>query len=80
MAAIVFRNNKYNVVYSFKDENGKRKQKWEAYKTEAEAQKRKAEIEFQKETKKLTIPNCSSLNELLDEYVDLYGSQQYKFD
>ena len=37
MAAIVFRNNKYNVVYSVKDEDGKRKQKWESFKTEAEA-------------------------------------------
>ena len=65
MAAIVFRNNKYNVVYSVKDEDGKRKQKWESFKTEAEAKKRKAEIEFQKDTAKLTIPNCSNLNELL---------------
>lgn len=77
MAAIVFRNNKYNVVYSVKDEDGKRKQKWESFKTEAEAKKRKAEIEFQKETTKLTIPNCSSMNELLDEYVDLYGKTKW---
>ena len=39
MAAIVFRNNKYNVVYSIKDDNGTRKQKWEPYKTETEAKK-----------------------------------------
>lgn len=77
MAAIVFRNNKYNVVYSVKDEDGKRKQKWESFKTEAEAKKRKAEIEFQKDTAKLTIPNCSNLNELLDEYVDLYGKTKW---
>lgn len=77
MAAIVFRNNKYNVVYSIKDENGKRKQKWEPYKTETEAKKRKAEIEFKRDTTALTIPNCSTLNELLDEYVDLYGKTKW---
>lgn len=77
MAAIVFRNNKYNVVYSIKDDNGKRKQKWEPYKTETEAKKRKAEIEFQRKTAELTIPNCSNLKELLQEYVDLYGKTKW---
>ena len=38
MASIVQRNNRYNVVYLYDDEaTGKRKQKWESFKTMAEA-------------------------------------------
>ena len=34
MASIVQRNNRYNVVYLYDDEaTGKRKQKWESFKT-----------------------------------------------
>ena len=40
MASIVQRNNRYNVVYLYDDEaTGKRKQKWESFKTMAEAKR-----------------------------------------
>ena len=45
MASIRERNGKYNVIYSYTDADGKRKQKWETYATKAEAKKRKKEIE-----------------------------------
>lgn len=40
MASIVKRKTKYSVVYSYEDENGKRRQKWESFDTNAEAKKR----------------------------------------
>ena len=45
MASIHKRNGKYAVMYNYVDENGKRKQKWESFKTQAEAMKRKKEVE-----------------------------------
>ena len=46
MASVIQRKNSYYVVYTYIDENGERKQKWESYKTAADAKKRKTEIEF----------------------------------
>ena len=40
MASIRERNGKFNVIYSYTDADGKRKQKWETYATKAEAKKR----------------------------------------
>ena len=74
MASIVQRNGKFSVIYSYVDEvTGVKKQKWETFKTNAEAKRRKTEIEYQKELGKLQIPNCKTLDELLVEYVSLYG-------
>ena len=73
MASIVERKNRYCVVYQYDAEDGKRKQKWETYKTMAEAKRRKAEIEYKEELGTLVIPNCKTLEELLKEYVSLYG-------
>ena len=47
MASIVKRKNKYAVVYSYKDEKGNQRQKWETFDTNAEAKKRKSQIEFE---------------------------------
>lgn len=41
MASLVERNGRYCVAYSYKDKTGKRRQKWETYKTMQEAKKRK---------------------------------------
>ena len=47
MASIVKRKNRYSVVYSYTDENGVKRQKWETFATNAEAKKRKVQIEFE---------------------------------
>ena len=52
MASIRERNGKFNVIYSYTDADGKRKQKWETYATKAEAKKRKKEIEYKEEIQK----------------------------
>ena len=43
MASIRERNGKFNVIYSYTNEKGERKQKWETYETKAEAKRRKKE-------------------------------------
>ena len=49
MASIVKRKSKYSVVYDYTDENGKRRQRWETFSTNAEAKKRKKQIEYEQD-------------------------------
>ena len=77
MASIRERNGKFNVIYSYTDPDGKRKQKWETYATKAEAKKRKKEIEYKEEMGSMVIPQCKSMKELLEEYVALYGKDNW---
>ena len=51
MASIIKRKKAYSVVYSYTDERGETKQKWETCHSHKEALKRKAEIENQQFTK-----------------------------
>lgn len=74
MASIVERRNRFCVVYLYDDaESGKRKQKWESYKTMADAKRRKTEIEYKQELGTLVIHQCQTVDELMHEYVALYG-------
>lgn len=73
MASIVKRKNKYSVVYSYIDENGKKRQKWETFDTNADACKRKAQVEFEQETGTFIVPEAKTVKELLDEYMSIYG-------
>ena len=45
MASIIKRKKNYSIVYTYVDENGETKQKWETRTSYQEALKRKAEIE-----------------------------------
>lgn len=49
MASIVKRKSKYSVVYDYTDENGKRRQRWETFSTNAEA-KTKKQIEYEQDS------------------------------
>ena len=69
MASIRERKGKFNVIYNYKDDSGKRKQKWETYDTKAEAKKRKREIEYKQEMGSLVVRKCNTLSDLLTEYV-----------
>lgn len=42
MASIVKRKNRYSVVYTYTDDNGVKRQKWETFATNAEAKKGKS--------------------------------------
>lgn len=77
MASVRERNGKFNVIYSYTDANGKRKQKWETYASKAEAKKRKKEIEYKEQLGSMVIPHCKTMKELLDEYVSLYGKDNW---
>ena len=77
MASIKERNGKYVVIYSYKDENENRKQKWETYKTKSEAKKRKQEIEYKQEMGSFIVPQCHTVKDLLDEYIAIYGKDKW---
>ena len=77
MASIVQKKNRYYVVYLYDTEDGKRKQKWESFRTKDEAKRRKAEIEYRQELGSLVIPKCKTVEELLREYVSLYGKNTW---
>lgn len=70
---IVKRKSKYSVVYFYQDENGNRRQKWETFNTNAEAKKRKKQIEYEQETGIFVVPEAKTLNDLLNEYMSIYG-------
>ena len=73
MASIVKRGKHFAVVYNYINDQGLKKQKWETYKTASEAKRRKKEIEYKEEVGTFTVPKCKSLDDLLKEYVALYG-------
>ena len=50
MASIVKRKKKYSVVYTYTDENGNKRQKWETFETNSEAKKRKLQVEYEQES------------------------------
>ena len=73
MASIVKRKNKFSVVYTYTDDKGEKRQKWETFPTNAEAKRRKAEVEFQQESGTLVIPEAKTVKELLEDYTSIYG-------
>jgi len=77
MASIVKRRDRFCVVYMYTDPQGNRKQKWETYKTQAEAKARQKEIEYKESIGTFVIPQCSTMDELLKEYVALYGKNTW---
>ena len=77
MASVISRNDKFCVVYSYCDKDGKRRQKWETFKTLGEANTRKIEIEYSQQVGNFVIPNCTTVSELMKEYVSLYGKTKW---
>lgn len=84
MATIVKRNKNYSVVYYYKTEDGKRKQKWEAVETYKEALQRKAEIEYLMaenifpNIKTGSVKNSiKSIEMFMEEFVNSYGKKNW---
>ena len=73
MASIVKRKKKYSVVYTYTDENGNKRQKWETFETNAEAKKRKLQVEYEQESGTFIPPSAKTVNDLLDEYMSIYA-------
>ena len=74
MASIVERRGRFCVVYSYKDKNGKRRQKWETYKTMSEAKKRKKEIEYRADIGQMIVPHCKTVKELMAKNPVIYAT------
>ena len=61
MASIIKRKKNYSIVYTYVDENGETKQKWETRTSYQEALKRKAEIESQKSSNSFLPPTNQNI-------------------
>lgn len=78
MASIRKRSeHNYSVVYYYTNDDGAKKQKWEAFPTLKAARERKAEVDFLKVKGRLKIPEIKTVNELLDEHIELYGENKW---
>lgn len=77
MATIVKRKNKYAVVYNYIDENGVKRQRWESFNTNAEAKKRKTQVEYQQDTGDFIVPEARTVAQLLEEYMSIYGVNKW---
>lgn len=73
MASIVKRKNRFSVVYTYEDENGVKRQKWETFETNAQAKKRKLQVEYEQDTGNFIVPTAKTLSDLLEEYTSIYG-------
>lgn len=77
MASIMKRKSKYSVIYSYIDEQGEKRQKWETWGTLSEAKKRKAEIEYKQATNTFVRPTVKTVSDLLYDFVELYGVSKW---
>lgn len=76
MASIVNRGKTFSVVYTYYDQTGKRKQKWETYKTLAQAESRKKQIE---RNINLILKNITTVKDLCNEYIESYGKMKWSY-
>ena len=77
MASIVKRKNKFSVVYTYLDDMGVKKQRWESFSTKEEAKRRKDAIEYEQDKGTFIIPSSRTLAELLEEYMSIYGVSKW---
>ena len=77
MASIVKRKKKYSVVYTYTDDSGVKRQKWETYNTHKEAMRRKTEIEYQQNNQTFVPPSTETIRDLLHDFVELYGVNKW---
>lgn len=75
MAYIEKRGKAYNVRYSYRDENGKRKVGYEAFPTEEEAKVRAKEVELEQVKGIFIAPSSTTVTEYLLKWIDLQSSK-----
>lgn len=76
MASIIKRKKNYSIVYSYVDENGETKQKWETRGSYQDALKRKAEVENQQFTGTFLPPSDRTILQFLVDFVSLYREKK----
>ena len=77
MASIIKRKKNYSIVYTYVDENGETKQKWETRPSYQEALKRKAEIASQQSSNSFLQPTNQNTAEFLSDFVSLYDDNRW---
>lgn len=77
MASIIKRKKAYSVVYSYTDDNGETRQKWETWHTHKEALKRKSEIENQQTKGVFLPPTNQKISDFLYDFVSTYGEKKW---
>lgn len=77
MASMIKHKNSYSVIYSYTDEKGEKRQKWETCHTRKEALKRKAEIENQQFNGTFLIPSKQTVESSLHDFVHTYGIKKW---
>ena len=77
MASVIKRKKSYSVIYSYVDEHGETRQKWETWHTYKEAMRRKAEIENQQNEGTFLPPSKQSISEFLYDFVSTYGVKKW---
>ena len=77
MASIIKRNNKYCVVYYFKDVQGVNHQKWETFDKLADAKQRRSIIEAENTKGTFVVPNTDTVENFLETFIELYGYQKW---
>jgi len=76
MATIYKRNNSFCVIYYLK---GVRKQKWETFQDYESALRRKREVELCLENDYQISPKITTINELIDEFLEMYGKNKWAY-
>ena len=77
MASIQKRGKKHAVVYTYTDQEGQKRQKWETFNTKAEARKRKSAVEADLDNGTFIPPNTTTVEDFLKEFVELYGEKKW---
>ena len=77
MASIQKRGKKHAVVYTYTDQEGQKRQKWETFNTKTEARKRKSAVEAELDNGTFIPPNTTTVESFLKEFVELYGEKRW---
>ncbi|MCM1215572.1 MAG: site-specific integrase [Lachnospiraceae bacterium] len=77
MASIQKRGKKYSVVYTYEDQDGQKRQKWETFDTKAEARTRKAAVENEMNSGTFIPPSTATVESFLKDFVELYGTKRW---
>lgn len=77
MASIQKRGKKYSVVYTYEDNEGVKRQKWETCASKKEAQIKKAAIENDLNNGTFIPPSATTVEMFLKDFVELYGTKRW---
>ena len=77
MASIQKRGKNYAVIYTYQDQGGEKRQKWETYSSYKDAQKRKAEVELEILNGSFIAPRNLTISAFMEEFVAMYGEKKW---